>query len=270
LPYSPTNGVDFTAETDDFSGFFSEHTYAKNQASQDQGQARRQAKNPQESRRADGEGPGRLHGPIRVIIMRFSAPKPQFGRRARQDVPAPITGKAIEHHTAQLAEAADVLRVIPAAGETLHAIMTGRYDLMQLVAVLVGKIGPCMKVRIATLSFNARNLVDMLQLLDSQAVGRMDLLASAFFRDHNRDLWQDTLDEFRQRHQRAAAARSHCKVITLACTDGRRFVLEGSANLRTNGNREQLALTQDVGLHDWYAAFIEGMVGQHEGESRND
>ena len=62
---------------------------------------------------------------------------------------------------------------------------------------------------------------------------------------------------------RLAAARSHCKVVCfdLGPCDG--LVFEGSANLRTNGNREQLTATRDRALHDWHAAWIDELVSAH-------
>jgi hypothetical protein len=40
---------------------------------------------------------------------------------------------------------------------------------------------------------------------------------------------------------------------------------EGSANLRSNGNREQLLLADGAGLHDWHAGWIDALVSAHEG-----
>jgi hypothetical protein len=203
--------------------------------------------------------------------MKFQAPKPTFGKAtSTESFPVPITGKAIAHRTASLHQAAEVLAVIPGPGETLHALMTGRYDLMHLIAALIGQLGGCAEIRIATLSFNAKNLAEMVNLLDSEAVGKLTLLCSAFFRDHNHELWEECLSEFRDRGQRAAAARSHCKVVTLACADGRKYSLEGSANLRTNSNREQFALTHDATIHDWHAAWIDELVTAHEGEKAKE
>jgi hypothetical protein len=47
---------------------------------------------------------------------------------------------------------------------------------------------------------------------------------------------------------------------------GGKLALEGSANLRSNGNREQFLLANDAGLHDWHARWIDGLVALHEGE----
>ena len=204
-------------------------------------------------------------------MSRFNAPRVQFGRKPAGDaVPAPIIGRATVRRTAMLAEAGAVLTVLPVEGESLHAIMTGRYDLAHLLSALVRRLGRIEAVRVATLSYNRKNLAELVDLLNSGAVGKMTLLCSSFFRDHNKELWEDTLTEFRGRGQRAAAARSHCKVVTLAVAGGARFTLEGSANLRTNGNREQFALYRDSGLHDWHALWIDELVRRHEGDESGD
>lgn len=206
-------------------------------------------------------------------MSRFSSiPRPGFGRRpaAGPDENTAPAGKLLRlaaRRVAMLADADAVLSALPGPGEALHAIMTGRYDLMQLVTCLLGKVGPARSVRLATLSFNRRNLTDMLALLDGPEPPRLTLLCSAFFRDHNKELWAETLEEFRSRGQQAAAARSHAKVVTLDLLCGAKLALEGSANLRTNSNREQFALVNDTGLHDWHAAWIDGLVSRHEGES---
>jgi hypothetical protein len=204
-------------------------------------------------------------------VNRFNAPRPTFGRHPTRDAfPTPLVEKASARRAALLGQAAAALAVLPGPGQTLHALMTGRYDLMHLIAALVTHLGGAEALRIATLSYNGRNLAEMVALLDSGAVQSLTLLCSAFFRDHNHELWEGTLADFRGRGQRAAAARSHAKVVTLAAADGRRLSLEGSANLRTNSNREQLCLTDDAALHDWHAAWIDQLVTQHEGDGGDD
>lgn len=203
----------------------------------------------------------------------FNAPRPTFNRRlavAGQDVPTPARRRASARRFAQLAEAATVLPHLPGPGESLHGLMTGRYDLMHLLVVLIGRLGTVDRLRIATLSYNGKNLDELLALLDGGKVRSLTLLCSAFFRQHNRRLFDDTLVEFRRRGQRAAAARSHAKVVTLALADGRRFILEGSANLRTNGNWEQFGLVADEPLHDWHAGWIDELVTRHEGDGDDE
>jgi hypothetical protein len=206
-------------------------------------------------------------------VGRFAnLPRPAFARRAGPDekTTAGTLCRGLARRAAMLREAGAVLTVLPAPGEALHALITGRYDLMHLLVCLLDRLGPARAVRIATLSFNARNLTEMGRILDGPAPPRLTLLCSAFFRDHNRELWAETLQEFRQRGQRCAAARTHAKVITLELTSGAKLSLEGSANLRSNSNREQFALVNDAGLHGWHAAWIDDLVSQHEGENGGD
>jgi len=131
-------------------------------------------------------------------------------------------------------------------------------------------LGPARSIRLATLSYNARNLAEMLRILDAPNPPRLTLLCSAFFRDHNKELWEETLEAFRDCHQRCAAARTHAKVICLDLTSGAKLTLEGSANLRSNGNREQFVLINDPALHDWHSRWIDDLVTQHEGEAEAD
>jgi hypothetical protein len=56
-------------------------------------------------------------------------------------------------------------------------------------------------------------------------------------------------------------------VVTFAFASGRRLTVEGSANLRPNGNREQVLLADGAGLHDWRVGWIDEMVATHEGDS---
>ena len=164
-----------------------------------------------------------------------------------------------------LGEAKDALPLIPADGETLHGIMTGTYDLMHLLIILVDRLAsPCTAMRIATLSLSARNVTEMAALLDAGKVQKLDLLCSDFFRRHDKEIFAELLLELTNRGQRVASARSHCKIVTLALENGRRFTLEGSANLRTNKNQEQFALTQDAKLFAWYDAWFSDMVTKYE------
>jgi hypothetical protein len=127
----------------------------------------------------------------------------------------------IRRRQRMLAEASQVLGDLPGEGESLHALMTGRYDLMHLLLVLIERLGVCERMRFATLAFSQRNVTELCQLLDAG------------------------------------------KVVTFLFADGATYSLEGSANLRSNSNREQFCLTNDKGLHDWHAAWIDEALAEH-------
>jgi hypothetical protein len=178
-----------------------------------------------------------------------------------------LLSKASARRTAQLAEAAAILDVIPGPGESAHCLMTGRYHLAQSICALIEKVGGCEHVRISTLALNAENARDLLAALDTGAIDQLSIIASKFFVCHNRAFWDETVGKFHERGQRIAAARCHAKVVTFACRDGRRFVMETSANCRSNSSIEQLCITQDAAVHDYFAGFFDSLIAEHEGDT---
>jgi len=186
---------------------------------------------------------------------------------APDDVPRPLLREqAPNRRLAALREAGEVLAVLPGPGEALHAIMTGRYDLCDLLDVMLTRLGTATHVRIATLSFNARNVERMAAWTEGAgAVQRLTLLCSRFFVEHNPETFEQLREALRPPH-RLAAARSHCKIVCFDFGTRGKLALEGSANLRSNSNTENLCLIRDAALHDWHAAYIDAEVSKHEGD----
>lgn len=185
-------------------------------------------------------------------------------RKPADKTPSPFTlAKVASRRLAALAEAGDVLKFLPAIGESLHAIMTGRYDLTDLLEVIIKRSGRVAHLRIATLSFNRGNVQALESWLKAGAVKRLTVLCSLFFFEHNPDLFrelQQMLAAHGKRH-RLGAARNHCKVVCLDVAGQLdKYALEGSANLRTNSNREQFCLVNDAELHAWHAQWIDEAV----------
>jgi hypothetical protein len=206
--------------------------------------------------------------------MRFTARRLPFGRPPAADdeddgadLPRPHLLRLQARRAAGIREAADTLAVLPALGESLHAVMTARLDMTDVVNALLGKLGRCDRLAVATLGYNRRNFKAMVGWLDAGAVGSLMLVASIFFRAHNGDLWAETIKEFGCRGSRAACCPSHCKVMTLSFAGGARLAVEGSANLCSNGSaREQFAVIHDAALHDWHAGWIDELVRRHAPE----
>jgi hypothetical protein len=195
--------------------------------------------------------------------MTFGTPA-KAGPGAVLDAPPGLTCKQLARRGIMLAEAKKITEQIPKPGEAVHAIMTGRYDLMHVVIAILAQSGqPCKNLRLATLGYNRRNLVELCRLIDTGATKKLALICSKFFQENSKELYQATQAEFRARGARVAAPRSHCKVI---CFDFGKtaLLLEGSANLRTNGNWEQFALIHDRKLHDWHAKWIDDLLAKHE------
>jgi hypothetical protein len=71
--------------------------------------------------------------------------------------------------------------------------MTGRYDLTDLIDALLNRLGAALHLRVATLSFNDRNLRRLTAWTNSRAVETLSLLASRFFTHHYPELWEQVL-----------------------------------------------------------------------------
>jgi hypothetical protein len=174
--------------------------------------------------------------------------------------------KAALRRRAQLRSAAEVLPHLPGPGESLHALLTGTFDfLLVLSCVIRSRPATCEVLRVTTLALSRRNTQELARLLDERLVGRLVLLTSDFMAKSNAAIYQGAVEELvTARKQTVASARCHAKVACLAFTDGLRLVFEGSANLRTNKNVEQVACVNDPDLHDWHAAWIDARVREHE------
>ena len=177
--------------------------------------------------------------------------------------PAPLTRKSDAKKLAFIRDADEVIACLPGPGEQLHALMTGRYDLTDLIGRTLANIGQPVEMLIATLSYNGRNLGHMTDWLDTGQVTTLGLVCSKFFREHNKELYEETREEFQARGARLACPRSHAKVVTLhAPSAGLKMVFEGSANLRTNSNQEQIAILNCEKLHDWHAQWIDRLLSE--------
>jgi hypothetical protein len=182
-----------------------------------------------------------------------------FRQRARQF-------RANLRRRAQLKRASEVIPHLPSPGESLHTLLTGYFDFaLVLTCVLRSHPSPCEHARIATLSFGRRNVEEMAKWLDEGLVGRLTLLAADFMAKASPEVYGGAVKELvQQRGQVVASGRCHAKVTTLAFEDGLRLTFEGSANLRTCRNLENVTIINDSGLHDFHAQWIDLKVREHE------
>ncbi|HYH64647.1 MAG TPA: hypothetical protein VD866_08135 [Urbifossiella sp.] len=208
--------------------------------------------------------------------MRFTAAtlpfggKVVFGRAAVAEGapaghPAGLRGKAAARHAREVKLAADLCPVLPEPGEHVHCLMTGFFGLAPVIADVAARTNP-RAVRIATLCWSARNVIDLAGMMERRhAVGdplTLTLVVSDFFRQHNKDLVEHTRAQLAPfGGVRIVPCRSHAKVTTFDLGPGDGLTFEGSANLRTNRNVEQLTIIRDRVTHDWHAAWIDRLAG---------
>lgn len=151
------------------------------------------------------------------------------------------------------------LATLPAPGESLHGVISGKYALWELVPALIERTGQAIAdLTIATLSFSAANATAMLGLLDAGKIKNVGLLISYFFKAQNRQIYDMLIPQLRERGHRVLAMRTHCKLILARLEDGTTYTIESSANLRSSVNVEQFVMTNDEQLYDFHFQWISG------------
>lgn len=195
-----------------------------------------------------------------------SIPRPAFGRAAQhlpqEPTPQRVTTKAEARYARAATLAADFLPELPAVGTAVHGVMLGTFDLCQLITVAAKHAPEVKHLRIATLCYSKRNVKELCSLLETRKCA-LTLLVSVFFVANNKDGHEASRADLTAfPNVKIGATRNHCKVVTFDFGNDPPLVFEGSANLRANKNREQLAMIRDRTLHDFHAQWIEEQVSR--------
>ena len=132
---------------------------------------------------------------------RFAAmPRTAFGR-AVEHLPATHASaktKAKARYQQAAKTAAALLPELPEPGESIHALMLGTFDLCQVIVPTVQRLPSCRYLRIATLCFSKRNAAELIGLLEARPGFNLTLLVSAFFKGHNKELFNSFCDSPRR------------------------------------------------------------------------
>lgn len=148
---------------------------------------------------------------------------------------------------------------LPGPNESLHIIARGNFPLWSIVPAILKLAAPATidGLSMATLGFSASNATDLLSLIDAGQIRNVTVVCSVYFERQNPAEFRLMSEGLAARGHTIIAMRAHAKVMALALSDGRRFAVESSANLRSCRNLEQITLTQAADLHDFHAGWID-------------
>ena len=165
-------------------------------------------------------------------------------------------------HALNVKNAAKDLDRLLDPGESFHVIMRGNWHGFDLVPAVLRLAGGAIieRLYVATLGFNKDNAVELATLLDDGSIIEVVFVCSVYFREATRDVFEFLAVELESRGQTLLAMRNHAKLLLMALDDGRRIVVESSANLRSCRNVEQFTISHDAGLYDFHAAWIDAQV----------
>ncbi len=194
---------------------------------------------------------------------------PQKAARAK-DNPIPLPDgrlhrrqvkRRVFHRAERTKAAIEALPGLPEPGETWHVLMAGAYDGWDLVDAILTHAAPATitELRLGTLGFNSSNATRLIELLENGKVGRCTMLVSTYYASDPKEsetCYRLSI-ELPERGGWYCVCRSHAKVVAAKLSDGRCFVIESSANLRSCRNIEQFTISQDEGLYAFHSQWME-------------
>lgn len=178
-------------------------------------------------------------------------PGPSFGLPAnRQHVhKAKAEAKASRRGIKALIKPENALAIIPnlpvGPDDRTHVVLRGDFVLCDLIPAIIEARGRCPHLHVATLGLSSANADQIARLIGLGRLGGASLVVSHYFAK------VDKLTTYREVVARlegiasVRVTRNHCKVICLPTENGDSFVIEGSANLRSSDNIEQIVITND-------------------------
>lgn len=121
------------------------------------------------------------------------------------------------------------------------------------------------EMTISTLSLAEENIVSLGNLLHDRFVKKLNLIVSDYFYSHEKHqlipFMYDELD-FENRFQ-LAIARSHTKTCIFRTKSGMKYVIHGSANLRSSDNIEQFDIEENETLYNYIYEFHNKIIKEY-------
>lgn len=122
------------------------------------------------------------------------------------------------------------------------------------------------KIYISTLSLNEENVDSLKNLLLFSQLDKLNILLSGYFYSNYKTtivpyMYQEL--DVENRFQ-CAFCNTHMKIALMEAADGRRFVLHGSANMRSSSSLEQFDLEESPELYEFYRAAFDGLISKYK------
>lgn len=203
--------------------------------------------------------------PIEINLNNFGgATKSKFETRYIKPVYTPsLKDCFIKYKKAEdLAKNVDIK-----TGERFYAILDGTFIFGDLIEALIVINNLRVKeLMISTLSLSNNNIDSLANLLNGGFVDELNLIVSDYFYSHERyGLIVYAYEELDKDNRfQLAAASTHTKICLIETFCGKKFVIHGSANLRSSSNIEQLMIEENVSLYDFNHEIHERIVNKYK------
>lgn len=148
-------------------------------------------------------------------------------------------------------------------------VVNGSFYFGDFVEALVARYNFYIKkMTVQTLSLNQNNVDSFANLLLGGYVDEFNLIVSDFFFAHERrnliPYIYAELDTPGSNKFQLAAARTHCKMVSIETHDGVFLNIHGSANLRTSDNLEQIVIEDNRALYEFNDAWQTDIIEKYK------
>lgn len=147
--------------------------------------------------------------------------------------------------------------------ERLHCVLRGDFVLCELIPLIIAHRGACPHLRVATLGLSAANAEQLANLFTAGLIGELTIVASHYFQQVDKTTTYRQICAILAGKARLVITRSHAKVILLPTAGGDHYIIEGSANLRSSDNLEQMLILNDQETHDFHAEWMDDLARDH-------
>lgn len=150
------------------------------------------------------------------------------------------------------------LQDLPKTNEQFHILSNGKFDYWQLVATCL-KLCNCTieHLFLSTWTINLPISREIISLLESRKIKNCTIWLNDYLKSREPHVWSFLTEHLRARKQKIFSTKNHAKIAAWKCSDGRCFVLSGSANLTANPRIEQNFIAQSCELYNFYVSEYE-------------
>jgi hypothetical protein len=152
---------------------------------------------------------------------------------------------------------------LPKNGEVVTCVVSGFFVFGDLIEKLADKLGYINEITISTLSMSDENVDMFARMVENDQLGHINMLVSSYFYAHERNnTFARLLNSIHPEDLDVGVASVHTKIICIDSEAGK-FVLSGSANLRTSRNFEQFDIAHSEQLHDFHASWMVKLIDRY-------
>lgn len=188
--------------------------------------------------------------PSNLFLFKAAAAKDYASRSGIRKLIHPDNARAVLEH-------------LPEPGGRTHCILRGDFVLCDLIPAIIAARGRCEHLHIATLGLSIANADTLAMLHERGLVGAITLVCSHYFAQVDKTTTFREVKQRLQGHATLIITRSHAKVIGLPTASGDNFIIEGSSNLRSSDNTEQMVIFNDAETLDWHRHWISQLNTTH-------